>query len=200
MDNVPNNRQDRQYLRTIFDTVPLPTLVVDEDVRIQDYNKAAGRLLGPQPELILHRRGGDALHCLHSEEKGCGRGVACQHCVIRNSVKEALTGGETHRRMHKAELRSEEKTVMIDLLVTATPLPGGDSPQVLLILEDISELLTLRGLIPICARCKKMRDDQQYWHSIEAYLFTQMSVTLTHGLCPSCCADELKALEAMEVG
>jgi PAS domain-containing protein len=40
-----------QFLRTVFDTVPSPTFIVDEDIQILDYNKAAGQLLRPEPEL-----------------------------------------------------------------------------------------------------------------------------------------------------
>lgn len=182
------------HLRTVFDTIPLATFVVDNDVRIQDYNTAAAELLGPEPELAIRRRGGDALHCIHSEAHGCGQNEPCKDCVIRNSVKRAIAGGVTHREIHKAELRTRTGTVSIDLLISASPLPGGESPGVVLILEDVSELLTLRGLLPICARCKKVRDDGQYWHNIETYLHTHLNLNLTHGLCPDCIEKEIKAI------
>ncbi len=190
----PNAEKER-YLRAIFDAMPLPAFIVDADVRIQDCNRAAAQLLGPQPLLALHRRGGDALHCLHAEANGCGGSEHCQDCVIRNSVKQALTGGDTHRQMHKAELRAQGRTVVIDLLVTTTPLPDSEPARALLILEDVSELLTLRGLIPICAQCKKIRDDQQYWHSLESYLHTHMNLKLSHGLCPACFDAQMRALD-----
>jgi len=188
--------EKRQYLRTVFDTIPLPTFIVDDDVRIQDYNAAAGFLLGPEPESALHHRGGDALHCIHAEANGCGHSEPCRACVVRNSVKTALSGRVTHRETHKAELRSQGKTVVIDLLVTATPLPDGEAPHVLLLLEDISELLTLRGLLPICCQCKKVRDDKDYWHNIDSYLHTHTNMKLTHGLCPACFAEQVKAIKA----
>jgi hypothetical protein len=190
--------EKRQYLRTIFDTIPLPTFVVDEDVRIQDYNAAAGLLLGPAPELTMYNRGGDALHCIHAETKGCGQSEPCKECVIRNSVATAISGRVTHRETHKAELLIQGKTVMIDLLVTATPLPDATVPQVLLLLEDISELLTLQGLLPICCQCKKVRDDKEYWHSIDSYLHTHMNMRLTHGLCPTCFDEQVKAIKAYD--
>jgi len=187
--------QTRQYLRAVFDAIPLPTFIVDSDVRILDKNAAAAQLLGAEPELALHQRGGDALHCIYAEARGCGQSECCRQCVLRNSVKQALEGQKTHRRMHKAGLRRQDKTVEIDLLVTATPLMGGEVPQVLIILEDISELVTLRGLIPICAQCKKVRDDQQYWQSIEAYLESHTNLEFTHGYCPTCFAEQMKAIK-----
>jgi hypothetical protein len=188
---------ERQYLRTIFDVLPLPAFIVDEDVRIEDHNAAAAVLLGPEPEMSIHRRGGEVLHCIRSEPGGCGQSHWCKECVIRNSVKTALDGRVTHRKMHKAEIRRCGKIRAVDLLVTATPLLETEVPRVLLLLEDISELLTLRGLLPICCQCKKVRDDKQYWHNLENYLHTQAGMKLTHGLCPVCFAEQMKALEAI---
>ena len=93
--------EKRQYLRAIFDTIPLPTFIVDEDVRIQDYNAAAGFLLGPEPERALHHRGGEALHCIHAEANGCGQSEPCKACVIRNSVSAAIRGRVTHRESRR---------------------------------------------------------------------------------------------------
>jgi hypothetical protein len=197
---MPLESQDagpQQDLRVIFDTLPLPTFIVDGDVCILDCNRAATQLIGGEPRLALHRRGGDALHCIHSEAKGCGESEACEDCVIRNSVKRAFKGCCTQRQTHKAELRSQGKTEVIDLLVTTTPLPGRAAPRALLMLEDVSELLSLRGLLPICVECKKVRDDRQYWHRLETFLHTHMNLKLTHGLCPDCFAEQIKRLDAV---
>lgn len=188
------------FLRTVFDAMPVPAFIVDDDVRIEDFNTAAGGLLGPRPEKSLHQRSGEAMHCINSEAHGCGRSEPCTHCVIRNSVKAALHGGLTHRQMHRAELRTERNTTTtIDLLVTASPLllPDFGEKKALLMLEDVTELLTLRGLLPICAQCKKVRDDDQYWQDIDKYLHTQMHMKVTHGLCPSCFTEQLARIESL---
>jgi hypothetical protein len=57
-------------------------------------------------------------------------------------------------------------------------------------MEDITDLSTLKNLIPICANCKKVRDDDQYWHNLELYFTRHTGVDFSHGICPSC-ADEL---------
>ncbi|HEY5909948.1 MAG TPA: PAS domain-containing protein [Verrucomicrobiae bacterium] len=195
MRDEQKEAQTRQYMRPVFDAIPLPMFIVDSDVRILDKNAAADQVLGFDPETALYQRGGDALNCIHAQAKGCGQSGPCRQCVIRTSVKQALEGQKTHRRLHQAELHHQEETVVIDLLVTTTPLMGGEVPQVLIILEDISELVTLRGLIPICAQCKKVRNDQQYWQSIEAYLETHTNLEFTHGYCPACFAEQMKAIK-----
>lgn len=50
----------------------------------------------------------------------------------------------------------------------------------------LSEIKTLRGLLPMCARCKSIRDDKGLWSRVEAYLAAHTDATFTHGLCPKC--------------
>ena len=52
--------------------------------------------------------------------------------------------------------------------------------------QALKEVKVLRGLIPICFSCKKIRDDQGYWHTIEAYIQAHSEVDFSHGLCPEC--------------
>jgi len=52
--------------------------------------------------------------------------------------------------------------------------------------EALNEVRTLNGLIPICASCKKVRDDQGYWQQVERYIERHTPATFTHGLCPDC--------------
>lgn len=50
----------------------------------------------------------------------------------------------------------------------------------------LAQVKTLRGLLPICAGCKKIRDDRGYWRQIESYLSAHADVDFSHGLCPEC--------------
>ena len=60
----------------------------------------------------------------------------------------------------------------------------------------LAGLKTLQGLIPICAWCKSLRDDEGYWKSVETYLEQQAGVEMTHGMCPGCYARQTEALRA----
>ena len=54
-------------------------------------------------------------------------------------------------------------------------------------LEDsLEKIKTLRGLIPICSACKKIRDDKGFWHQVETYIKEHSDVEFTHGICPDC--------------
>jgi hypothetical protein len=50
-------------------------------------------------------------------------------------------------------------------------------------LEDVR---VLRGLLPICASCNRIRDDQGYWTQLEGYIKTHSEADFTHGTCPEC--------------
>lgn len=52
--------------------------------------------------------------------------------------------------------------------------------------SDISEVQILKGLLPICSYCKKIRDDDGYWHEVDQYITTNADVWFSHGLCNGC--------------
>jgi hypothetical protein len=52
--------------------------------------------------------------------------------------------------------------------------------------KALAEVKTLSGLLPICANCKKIRDDGGYWTQVESYLLQKADVSFTHGICPDC--------------
>ena len=52
----------------------------------------------------------------------------------------------------------------------------------------VEKVQRLRGLLPICSFCKKIRDDRGYWEQVEVYIRDHAGVEFTHGLCPECVA------------
>ena len=52
--------------------------------------------------------------------------------------------------------------------------------------KAFNDIRTLRGIVPICANCKKIRDDQGYWEQVEVYVHNHTEAEFTHGICPEC--------------
>jgi PAS domain S-box-containing protein len=52
--------------------------------------------------------------------------------------------------------------------------------------DALASVKSLSGLLPICASCKKIRDDQGYWSQVESYIQSHSDATFTHGICPDC--------------
>ena len=64
--------------------------------------------------------------------------------------------------------------------------------------DALAKIKTLRGMLPICASCKKVRDDKGYWSQIEVYVRDHSEAEFTHGLCPDCAKkyfDEISLLK-----
>jgi CheY-like chemotaxis protein len=52
--------------------------------------------------------------------------------------------------------------------------------------KSLEEIKRLSGLLPICANCKRIRDEQDNWHEIETYISNHSEADFSHGLCPDC--------------
>ena len=63
--------------------------------------------------------------------------------------------------------------------------------------EAMLEVKKLSGLLPICASCKKIRDDKRYWNQIESYLLKHSEAKFSHSYCPDCAKAEMDKIEAL---
>jgi PAS domain S-box-containing protein len=91
--------------------------------------------------------------------------------------------------MSVAMIQSSRK--MISSFIDITERKQAEAEREKLIIElqhALAEVKTLSGLLPICASCKKIRDDKGYWNSLEAYLMKHSIAQFTHGICPDCAA------------
>jgi PAS domain S-box-containing protein len=52
--------------------------------------------------------------------------------------------------------------------------------------KALSEVKMLKGILPICASCKKIRDDKGYWNQVEVYIRDHSEAEFSHGICPEC--------------
>ncbi len=52
--------------------------------------------------------------------------------------------------------------------------------------QALNQIKTLRGIVPICANCKKIRDDRGYWNQVEVYVRDHTEAEFSHSICPDC--------------
>lgn len=125
--------------RCILDAMPFPVFAVDFDVRIVDFNLTASKMLDQDRLMVISRRAGEILHCVHSTEGpgGCGRSSHCSDCMIRNSVNAALSGMKPVRSVAKMDLVTDGKLTEASFLVTAAPFAYEGRDIALLILENM---------------------------------------------------------------
>jgi phosphoserine phosphatase RsbU/P len=65
--------------------------------------------------------------------------------------------------------------------------------------EALAQIKVLRGILPICAWCKKVRNDENYWERLEGYLGQHTDIRFTHGMCPECSEREIAAFLGQQV-
>jgi len=135
-----------RFLKTLFDSIPCGVLIVDRDRRIQAVNNVMERTFGISSVEVIDKRGGEALNCIHASEspKGCGFADECQNCQVRNTALKALADEQIHRKKANLQLLTNGKTIDLVLLVSAAPLYHEGARLAIIMLEDITELNTLR--------------------------------------------------------
>lgn len=177
--------QQESFLSVLFDAIPIWTFVLDPECRVNAVNKAARHFIGcSQEESYLHRCG-TVLGCIHHKDdpRGCGYGPNCKQCIVRNTSLEAIKGKETQRTKGEIEFTSGQ---VINVLVSSSPFDYEGQKLAVTIIEDVSRVVELKGLIPICASCKQIRDDQGYWNRVEEYIEEHSEAEFTHDICPDC--------------
>jgi PleD family two-component response regulator len=92
-------------------------------------------------------------------------------------VEEVLARVETHLTIRNLQKELQEKNGQLQERNTQLQ-------------EALDNIKTLSGFIPICARCKKIRDDEGYWEQVEVYIRDHTEAEFSHGICPDC-AQEL---------
>jgi len=168
-------------LRSIGDGV----LVLDARAHIADMNPAAKDMLGSEIESSIGRRVQDVL--VHRPELASALGDpgAGQTAVTMGPAEE-----QTHYDIRFAPLKQGGRVSgWVVVLRDVTEWRRTEQERDALIAElqqALSSVRTLSGLIPICAACKKVRDDQGYWQQVEEFVRDNSDADFTHALCPEC--------------
>ena len=95
-----------------------------------------------------------------------------------------------HRKELRARLRAGERVIRLERSL---------AQQVAALRETLDQVRQLKELIPICAWCKRVRDDEDYWQSIEEYLHVHTGSDFTHGICPHCLENMRSTVPGLEV-
>lgn len=64
--------------------------------------------------------------------------------------------------------------------------------------EALDTIKTLQGLLPVCSLCKKIRDKQDHWHSMEAYITSHSEAKFSHSYCPQCATKVMAEIDEMD--
>lgn len=178
--------EDNEFFKTLFQIIPAGIVLADAEGFVHAINPEGRRMfcVAPFTEEPL-RRGGDVLQCVNAKN-GCGSSVNCENCILRTNAVLAINGQTVSRQKGKfVAVKNNELTEFI-LQVTAAPLVYRQHQLAILIIEDISLITELAGLIPICSSCHNIRDEKGEWVTISKYIREHSEAELTHDYCPDC--------------
>jgi PAS domain S-box-containing protein len=185
--------QNVSYLAAIGDSAEEAIIGQDMQGTITTWNLGAGRLYGypaaeaiGQPALMivppsLHKESGDLLKKLWRAElvepleterrrkDGAPVNVCDTMSVIRDTAGHIIGASSIAYDITERKKIEAERTQLITHLN-----------------ETLSKVKTLSGLLPICASCKKIRDDHGYWQKLETFVHEHSEAEFSHSICPDC--------------
>jgi nitrogen fixation/metabolism regulation signal transduction histidine kinase len=183
----PWNELDGHFAKFLLKTMPLALMMVNKEVRVEVINEAAQKIFGISNEEAYLQKCGNILKCVNAySHEGCGECVVCMKCVLRKSVFEAMSGKVISRNKGTFNVLHSDEVQIMNLLVTAAPMFFENNKMVIVLIEDVSLIAQLQGLIPICSVCHRINDESGEWMALEKYLMNHSEAELTHDICPVC--------------
>jgi PAS domain-containing protein len=192
------NRQSADILASVLEALPIGVWIMDRNGVITHGNPAGQRIWAGAryvgPENFGEYKGWWA----HS-----GKPIAPNEWAAARAIQKGETSLD---EMIDIECFDGTRKTILN---SALPVRGPDGTVLgaIIVNQDISDrrraereresllqrlqaameqVHTLAGLLPICSGCKKIRDEAQRWHSIEAYIAERSSATFSHSVCPEC--------------
>lgn len=192
-------REERKLLQSILNSIGDCVMVADTTGRWLQFNPAARRLCGihadqvPPADLLnsltfvsadgqtpvpfqqlpqqraLRGESTEPSQQFHLKAAGQERAITCTARPLRDVTGQLLGGVVVAHDITAQAQAAAEREVLIAELQRA-----------------LGEIKTLRGLIPMCANCKSIRDDDGYWQRLEGFLMKHTEAEFTHGICNDC--------------
>ena len=185
-------RASEESFSTAFRLSPAPLMIssVDEG-RLLDVNERGLTMLGySREEILSHPSVQWYIFADHEIKKGLEEKMLRQGHLRDELTQLRTKQGEIREILWSAEaIKHRDRDVVLSLFYDITERQQVENERARLISElqkALSEVKVLSGMIPICASCKKIRDDTGYWNQIESYIESHSAAEFSHGMCPEC--------------
>jgi PAS domain S-box-containing protein len=164
-------------------------VVLDQNAKVYEANNRFAEMLGYSREEVCHLHAWDWDALLSKE----------QILELAKTVDDAGHHFETrHRRKdggiidvelsnNGAVYRGQKLILCICRDISDRKRTEKEREELVKRLQDsLAEIKTLRGILPLCSFCKKVRDDEGYWEQVDIYIKKHSDVDISHGICPEC--------------
>ena len=191
-------RTSEKYIRDVTAALGEGVYVLNSQGNVTFMNPEAEKLLGWSEAELLGKNVHDVAH----HQRADGTLLAFADCNMRKVI-------ETGNRFHSTEeVFLKRDGTVFPVSVISSPLQEGgkvvasvtafrdiserkrieqEREQLIVDLQQaLAEIKTLHGIIPICASCKKIRDEAGAWHQLESYISAHSTTKFSHGICKDC--------------
>lgn len=186
--------ESEQRYRTLFETAGDAILILDAE------GKSVGKIISANRSASeMHGYGLEELLSLHIQDLDHPKSASLAPFLMKRVISGEKVKTELfHRRKDGSvfpvevtavlmEVKGHKYILGIDRDITERKAAELEKEHLISELKEALENIdTLKGLLPICAWCKKIRDDKGYWKGVEAYISEHSKAEFSHGICPEC--------------
>lgn len=187
-------RERAEFFEAIFNNAGIGIAIADNNRTFFMVNERMTELLGMSEDELIGKSNTDITHPQDIE-------------LSKERLKSLFQGKIDSYRIEKRYIRKYGNDIWVDLSVSGIRDINGDIKASIGMIADItvrkhaeeallhernklqkalSEIKTLRGILPICSHCKKIRNDEGYWDQIESYIRDHSEAKFTHSICQEC--------------
>jgi len=186
-------RQNQTFLDTLLNSIPSPVFYKDNFGRYTGFNRAFEKFFAADREKLIGKTvfeiNPPQLAQIYYEKD---RDLFMNGGEQQYETQVVNTLGETRDVIFEKAVFTDIKgniKGLIGIIIDITERRQMEEEREKLIIElqeALAEVKTLNGLLPICASCKKIRNDKGYWEKMEKYISDRSPVRFSHGICPDC--------------
>ena len=187
-------RERAEFFEAIFNNAGIGIAIADNNRTFFSVNERMTELLGMSKDELIGKSNTDITHPQDIE-------------LSKERLESLFQGKIDSYRMEKRYIRKDGNDIWVDLSVSNIRDNNGDTKASIGMMADItarkraeeallqernklqkalSEIKTLRGILPICSYCKKIRNDEGYWDQIESYIRDHSEAEFSHSICQEC--------------
>jgi PAS domain S-box-containing protein len=159
--------------RAIFEDSPIGICVVDRNLKVVDVNAAYADMLGRTEAEVMDAHIPDFTH-----PDDVDRDAA--------AMPRVLSGELGHYKADKRYLRKDGEIIWARIVVTAVLDPSGVSQLAFSMAQVITEERALRGILPVCSSCRRVREQGGQWTPFEAFVRASANAAISRERCPDC--------------
>jgi PAS domain S-box-containing protein len=165
------------------------------DQTFVDINDSFLRTLGYSMEEIVGKTSAElGLFPDADEQQRIAQMLVNYGSIRKVELKVKTKDGSIHDGLFSGDIiESQGNKYFLTVMIDITDRKRAEAEREKTIQElqiALDQIKTLRGIVPICSHCKKIRDDKGYWERVEAYVSKHTEAEFSHGICPDC-LDEL---------